>query len=105
MRSRVVLPALGVMVAAGIATAVSLAASSTASRRLPLRLVPTAMAFRDSSHGVLATGWAYDSRNDGGTIELTSDGGRTWHTVMKTPRRVVSVTFSDPAYGLGMGVG
>jgi photosystem II stability/assembly factor-like uncharacterized protein len=45
--------------------------------------VPLAIAFRDPAHGVLGT-----SR----TIELTSDGGRTWRIVLRTPRPVVSVS-------------
>jgi photosystem II stability/assembly factor-like uncharacterized protein len=44
--------------------------------------VPLAIAFRDPAHGVLGT-----SR----TIELTSDSGRTWRVVLRTPRPVVAV--------------
>jgi photosystem II stability/assembly factor-like uncharacterized protein len=50
--------------------------------------VPLAVAFRDPAHGVLGT-----SR----TIELTADGGKTWRIVLRTPRPVVSVSFSDGA--------
>jgi hypothetical protein len=56
------------------------------------------MAFMDPSHGVLGTGWRYGSGHDGGTIALTSDAGREWHTVTNTPRPVVSVTVSGDAY-------
>ena len=45
--------------------------------------VPLAIAFRDPGHGVLGT-----TR----TIELTSDGGRTWRVVLRTPRPVTSVS-------------
>ncbi len=45
--------------------------------------MPLAIAYRDPTHGLLGT-----SR----TIELTSDGGKTWRVVLRTPRPVVSVT-------------
>jgi len=41
--------------------------------------VPTAIAFRDPSHGVLGT-----TRD----IEVTGDGGRTWRVLFRTPRPV-----------------
>jgi len=47
---------------------------------------PTAIAFHDPSHGVLGT-----TRD----IELTSDGGRTWRIVVRTPRPVVSISYDD----------
>lgn len=59
-------------------------------------LVPNAIAFRDPSRGVLGTGWtscgnpAFGCRLQG-TISLTTNGGRTWKVVLRTPRPVVSV--------------
>lgn len=47
--------------------------------------MPLAIAFRDPAHGLLGT-----SR----TIELTSDGGKTWRAVLRTPQPVVSVSFT-----------
>lgn len=70
----------------------SVHAVPAASKNARLRLAPNAMAFMDSSHGVLGTGWAYGTGSGGGSIALTSDGGRTWHTVELTPRPVVSLT-------------
>lgn len=62
----------------------------------PAALFPNAVAFADRSNGVLGTGYRY-SGHDGGSIELTSDGGRTWHVVLRTPRPVVFVTHFDGA--------
>lgn len=59
-------------------------------------LVPNAIAFRDPSHGLLGTGWtscknsAFGCRQQG-TISLTTNGGRTWKVVLRTPRPVVWV--------------
>ena len=76
-------------------------------------LVPNAIAFRDPSRGLLGTGWTPCGFNSGfgcrpqGTISLTSDGGRTWKVVLRTPRPVVAVgssgatdwaTFDDGEY-------
>jgi hypothetical protein len=48
--------------------------------------IPTAIAFRDATHGVLGT-----TRD----IESTSDGGLTWHVVFRTPRPVASIGYDD----------
>jgi photosystem II stability/assembly factor-like uncharacterized protein len=48
--------------------------------------VPTAIAFRNAEDGLLGT-----ER----TIEVTTDGGRTWKVVVRTPRRVAWVGY-DP---------
>ena len=50
-------------------------------------LVPNAIAFRDPSRGLLGTG------RTTGTISLTTDGGRTWRVLLRTPRPVVYVTW------------
>jgi hypothetical protein len=53
-------------------------------------LVPNAIAFRDPAHGVLGTG-LFGSRR--GTVELTSDGGKTWRVVLRTPSPVLTVSY------------
>jgi photosystem II stability/assembly factor-like uncharacterized protein len=65
-------------------------------------LVPNAVAFRDPAHGLLGTGFT-SCRFAGfgcklqGTISLTSDGGKTWKVVLRTPRPVVSVDYAAGA--------
>jgi hypothetical protein len=65
-------------------------------------LVPNAVAFLDRQHGILGTGWegcvnkAWNCRLQG-TISLTSNGGRTWRVVLRTPRPVVAVAYSQNA--------
>src|SRR5207248_11760950 len=49
-----------------------------------------AVAFVDRSQGVLGAGYS-SARHPGGAIELSSDGGRTWHVVRRTPRPVVAL--------------
>jgi hypothetical protein len=65
-----------------------------------LALVPNAIAFRDPKHGILGTGSEPCAADPGpgcdrpqGTISVTTDGGRTWSVVVRTPRPVVSVSF------------
>ena len=48
--------------------------------------VPTAIAFRTPSAGLLGTS---------SSIELTRNGGRTWKVVFRTPRPVASLSFDD----------
>ena len=89
--------------AAGIAAGAAVAAiavtgSSAAAKPLPLRLVPNTVAFVDASHGALGTGWQSAGGSGGGTIALTSDGGRTWRVVKATPRPVVSLTVYGGSY-------
>jgi photosystem II stability/assembly factor-like uncharacterized protein len=60
-------------------------------------LAPNAIAFRDARHGLVAAGWlGCESSAFGcklqGTISATSDGGRTWKVVHRSPRPVVSIT-------------
>lgn len=61
-------------------------------------LVPNAVAFLDRTHGVLGTGWegclnrASHCRLQG-TISLTSDGGKTWHVVLRTRSPIVAVAY------------
>jgi hypothetical protein len=61
-------------------------------------LVPNAIAFRDPRHGLMGTGWESCASGNGafgcrpqGTVSITSDGGRTWKVLFRTPRPVVSV--------------
>src|SRR5207248_2472982 len=49
--------------------------------------------------GIVGTGWQACAGQGGafgckpqGTISLTSDGGRTWHVLLRTPRPVVAVS-------------
>jgi hypothetical protein len=63
-------------------------------------LVPNAIAFRDPAHGLLGGGWTSCSTGGfgcrpQGTIQLTSDGGRTWRVALRTPRPVVWVAYGD----------
>ena len=46
--------------------------------------MPTAIAFRNAADGVLALGR---------TIQLTHDGGQTWHVTFRAPRRVSDVSY------------
>jgi len=62
-------------------------------------LVPNAIAFRDPQHGIMGTGWQACASQGGafgcrpqGTISITSDGGKTWKVLLRTPRPVVAVT-------------
>ena len=60
-------------------------------------LVPNAIAFCDQRHGIMGTGWqGCAARGWGcrpqGTISITSDAGKTWNVLLRTPRPVVSVT-------------
>jgi photosystem II stability/assembly factor-like uncharacterized protein len=60
-------------------------------------LVPNAIAFRDPRHGIMGTGWqscAYTGFGckPQGTISLTTNGGRTWTVLLRTPRPVVAVS-------------
>jgi hypothetical protein len=63
-------------------------------------LVPNAIAFRDPSHGVLGTGWngctngQFGCRPQG-TVSLTTDGGKTWKVVLRTPRPVAWVGWNE----------
>ena len=63
-------------------------------------VVANAIAFRDPSHGVLGTGWTscgdpgFGCRLQG-TISLTTNGGRTWKVVLRTPQPVVRVEVTD----------
>jgi hypothetical protein len=53
-------------------------------------LVPNAIAFRDPAHGVVGGG----ASGAGGTVQLTSNGGRTWRVVLRTPKPVVQVAYA-----------
>jgi hypothetical protein len=96
-RKRLVLAGVAVIVAGVVAT-VAVTRSSAAAKPLPLRLVPTTVAFLDASHGALGTGRQDAGGKGGGAIALTSDGGLTWHVVKLTPRPVVSLTVYGGSY-------
>jgi hypothetical protein len=83
--------ATAAVTAAGVAAAVAFAGSGAHAQRVPHFLFPNAVAFVDRSHGVLGTGYRH-SGHSGGAIELTSDGGRSWHVVLRTPRPVIALT-------------
>lgn len=88
---------------------IALSAATTAPARTHSRppryaLLPNAVAFSDRQHGVLGTGLescanaAFHCRLQG-TISITSDGGKTWHVVLRTKRPVVAVAhFHDTYY-------
>jgi hypothetical protein len=64
---------------------------------VPVALVPNAIAFRSPSYGIMGTGWQSCAYADfhcrpQGTISLTTDGGRTWKVLLRTPRPVVAVS-------------
>jgi photosystem II stability/assembly factor-like uncharacterized protein len=52
---------------------------------------PNAVSFWNKKRGLIATGEEYRNRNRGGTIELTVNGGRSFHVVAKTKRGVAWV--------------
>jgi hypothetical protein len=54
-----------------------------------IALVPNAIAFRSPTYGIVGTGLCKATCT--GTVSLTTDGGRTWKVLLKTPRPVVSV--------------
>jgi photosystem II stability/assembly factor-like uncharacterized protein len=96
-RTRLVFAAAAV-IAVGAAAATAVTGSSAAAKPLPLRLAPNSVTFIDASHGALGTGWQFAGGSGGGTIALTSDGGRTWRVVKATPRPVVSLTVYGGSY-------
>ena len=61
-------------------------------------VVPSAIAFWDARHGLLAANSC--SRSDGscqtGTISLTTDGGRTFRVVRRTRRQVLALRTAGP---------
>jgi photosystem II stability/assembly factor-like uncharacterized protein len=83
--------------AAAIAAACSAPGSvSGAASETGSALVPNAVVFLSRTDGVLGTGvegcgLTVSSCRRGGTIALTSDGGKTWQVVRRTPQAVVSV--------------
>jgi photosystem II stability/assembly factor-like uncharacterized protein len=59
--------------------------------------VPTAMAFWDARRGLLGTrNCELAARCRAGTIELTTDGGRTFRVVLRTRRPVVALQTAGP---------
>jgi hypothetical protein len=96
------------MVLAGVALlAVSAAsgASARSSGKLPRSVLdPNSVAFLDRNHGLLGSGsdscrYARLHCRLRGTISVTSDGGKTWHVVLRTGRPIVAVEyFHDETY-------
>ena len=78
------------LVVSTAALVVLLTASGSRATPRPTPLYPNAVAFSDATHGALGTGYPYGG-NPGGTIQLTSDGGRTWRIALRTPRPVVKL--------------
>jgi len=84
------------LVLLGSVAAVALAESSSVPSLPASALVPNAVAFLSRTHGVLGTGdegcaLGGSRCRPGGTISLSSDRGKTWQIVRRTPRAVVSV--------------
>lgn len=77
-----------------LVSVVALVVLSTASSSPYNRVTPTAVAFADRMHGLL--GLASAGRS--GAIESTADGGKTWHLVRHTQKRVVATAFFHDAY-------
>lgn len=80
-----------------LALGVALGAPATPPRSA---LVPNAIAFATPEHGLLATGELGCSDPTahcrlGGTIQRTTDAGRTWHVVLRTARPVTSVSIDS----------
>ncbi|HJQ74977.1 MAG TPA: hypothetical protein VJ814_08830 [Gaiellaceae bacterium] len=102
MRARVAFLVAGVVL---IGVAAASGAPARTAKGLPRSaLVPNAVAFLDRRQGLLGTGWegcANQARRCRlqGTVSVTSDGGATWHVVLRTPRPVVAVEyFHDATY-------
>lgn len=90
-RRRLVLAAAATVAAGSAAAAAPASFSAHQNTSVAHRLFPNAVSFVDRTHGVLGTGYLYSGHHDGGAIELTSDGGKTWHVVLRTPRAVVGL--------------
>lgn len=94
------------LVAAAALVAVSAVAGASARTGTGLprsALVPNTVAFIDRLHGILGTGataCVHGGRNCRlqGTISVSSDGGRTWRVVRRTPNPVVSAAYFHDAY-------
>jgi photosystem II stability/assembly factor-like uncharacterized protein len=75
--------------------------------RVSAPLVPNAIAFWDADRGLIATGFRYCDvgRCEGGTISLTTDGGRTSRVLLRTPAPVtwVAVAAQGHAWALTAG--
>lgn len=66
----------------------------------PYSLVPNSIAFWDAEHGLVGSGITW--KKTAGAISLTSDGGKTFHVVLRTPGPVewVSTAGSHDAWAL-----
>ena len=63
----------------------------------PTSPVPTAVAFWDARHGLLgARDCTFAARCRGGTIELTTNGGRSFRIVERTRRPVIALQTAGP---------
>jgi len=65
----------------------------------PAPVVPSAIAFWDSGHGLLGTGTCPGATRGtcrGGTIELTSNGGRSFQLVLRTRHPVTGLSTTGP---------
>jgi hypothetical protein len=89
----------------GVAVLVAVAALlalPTASGSPSQRLVPTAVAFSDQLHGKLGLASPHCSGcKPSGAIAETADGGKTWHVIRHTKRRVVALASLHDAYSFG----
>src|SRR5437764_8229227 len=87
--------ALGVI---GVALGAASAAAGGSAGFPRSALTPNAVAFRDRLHGILGSGWqgceySHPRCRVAGTISTSSDGGKTWRVVLKTPRPVVAAAY------------
>jgi photosystem II stability/assembly factor-like uncharacterized protein len=89
------LPIVGVLACVG-ASAPTAGSTNTTPAAL---VVPSAIAFWDSGHGVLGTGTCPGATRGacrGGTIELTSNGGRSFRLVLRTRHPVTGLSTAGP---------
>jgi photosystem II stability/assembly factor-like uncharacterized protein len=89
------LPSVGVLACVGAS-----APSLSAARAAPISpVVPNAIAFWDARRGLLGTGTCPGAIHDvctDGTVQLTSNGGRSFHLVLRTRRPVIALSTAGP---------
>jgi len=79
----------GVALLVSVVALVVLSTASGSRTSIPrAALYPNTVAFADRMHGALGTG---EPGSHGGTIELTSNGGQSWHLVRRTRRPVSAI--------------
>src|SRR6478672_9938990 len=88
----------GFLVVLALVSASGGSATGRVSSPARFRLAPNAIAFWDTEHGVIGSGFRYCKvgRCVGGAISLTDDGGVTSRVVLQTRRPVTWVTVAKP---------